>query len=93
MFIYVRVIILKFSSKTDADAMAALAKYEMIHKLEGIISIESVMVSDIQSVAITKWKSKQDADKGSTIYIDQFKKQNNMKIEVFAGERDFIVEK
>lgn len=39
---YVRVIVLKYSSKIDADAMTALAKYEMIHKLEGIISIEVV---------------------------------------------------
>ena len=90
---YVRVIVLKYSSKIDADAMTALAKYEMIHKLEGIISIEVLKISDLQSVAITKWHSKELAEKGGSVYIDKVKKRSNIKVEVYAGERDFIVEK
>ena len=64
---YVRVIALKYSSKIDADAMTALAKYEMIHKLEGIISIEVIKINDLQSIAITKWHSKELAVKNKVI--------------------------
>ena len=36
---YLRVNNIKFVSKIEADAMRALAKYEMIDNLPGIISI------------------------------------------------------
>ena len=87
---YVRVIILKYSSKIDADAMTALAKYEMIHKLEGIISIEVIKISDLQSVAITKWHSKELAEKGGSVYIDKVKQQSNIKVEVYAGKETLL---
>tara|TARA_B100001057_G_scaffold191961_1_gene192862 strand:- start:413 stop:688 length:276 start_codon:yes stop_codon:yes gene_type:complete len=90
---YIRVNILKFQSKIDADAMRALAKYEMLEKLEGIISIETINLSDVKTIAILKFKSKEEAESSKKHYIDHFKKQSNIQVESFEGFRDFIVEK
>lgn len=90
---YVRVNILKFSSKIDADAMRALAKYEMINKLKGLLSIEVIEISDTNSVAILKFTNKEDADNAKPVYIEQMKKNHNIKVEIHEGQRDFIVEK
>ena len=87
---YVRVIVLKNTSKIDADAMTALAKYEIIHKLEGIISIEVIKTSDFHSVTITKWHSKELAEKGGSMYIDKVKKQSNIKVGVYAREKSLL---
>ena len=58
---YIRVVNLKFSSKIDSDAMQALAKHEMINNLPGIISIETFQVSELHSIGILKFDSKESA--------------------------------
>ena len=60
---YIRVVNLKFSSKIDSDAMQALAKHEMINNLPGIISIETFQVSELHSIGILKFDSKESAEK------------------------------
>tara|TARA_B100000989_G_C19380920_1_gene401595 strand:- start:178 stop:456 length:279 start_codon:yes stop_codon:yes gene_type:complete len=90
---FVRVNIIQFSSAIESEAMKALARYEMIKKLEGIISIEVFSISDTKAVAVLKFQSKEALERSRAVYIDNFKKNNNMKIESFEGEREFIVEK
>lgn len=90
---YLRVNNIKFVSKIEADAMRALAKYEMIDNLPGIISIETINVSDLHSIVILKFNDKESADKSRPVYIDKIKQNPNIKVESFEGERDFIVEK
>ena len=90
---YLRVNNIKFVSKIEADAMRALAKYEMIDNLPGIISIETFNVSDLHSIVILKFNDKESADKSRPVYIDKIKQNPNIKVESFEGERDFIVEK
>tara|TARA_X000000950_G_C13584801_1_gene524862 strand:+ start:204 stop:482 length:279 start_codon:yes stop_codon:yes gene_type:complete len=90
---YLRVNNIKFVSKIEADAMRALAKYEMINNLPGIISIETVNVSDLHSVVILKFNDRESAEKSKSVYIDKIKQNPNIKVESFEGERDFIVEK
>ena len=90
---YIRVVNLKFSSKIDSDAMQALAKHEMINNLPGIISIETFQVSELHSIGILKFDSKESAGKSKVVYIDNMKKNPNIRVEIFEGERLFIVEK
>ena len=90
---YMRVNIIKHASKVEADALRALAKYEMINELEGVISIEVIRMNDTNSIAILKFQNKAAAEKSRAVYIDQFKKQSNMKVDSYEGPRDFIVEK
>ena len=90
---YIRVVNLKFSSKIDADAMQALAKHEMINNLPGIISIETFQVSELHSIGILKFDTKESAEKSKVVYIDNMKKNPNIRVEIFEGERLFIVEK
>jgi|TARA_A100001388_G_scaffold84819_1_gene61171 hypothetical protein len=90
---YIRIVNLKFSSKIDSDAMHALAKHEMINNLPGIISIETFHVSELHSIGILKFDSKESAEKSKVVYIDNMKKNPNIRIEIFEGERSFIVEK
>ena len=90
---YIRVVNLKFSSKIDSDAMQALAKHEMINNLPGIISIETFQVSELHSIRILKFDSKESAEKSKVVYIDNMKKNPNIRVEIFEGERLFIVEK
>ena len=89
---YIRVVNLKFSSKIDSDAMQALAKYEMINNLPGIISIETFQVNELHSIGILKFDSKESAEKSKVVYIDNMKNPN-IRVEIFEGERLFIVEK
>ena len=72
---YLRVNNIKFSSKIEADAMKALAKYEMINNIPGIISIEVVSVSELHSIVILKFESKEHAEKSKEIYINKFDKK------------------
>lgn len=88
---FIRVNIFKFASKIDADAMNALAKYEMINTIPGIISIEVIKISDTSYVAMLKFKSAEDAKQSP--YIDSLKKNPNLKIESYEGNRAYIVEK
>ncbi len=90
---HLRINHIKFASKIDADAMKALAKYEMIENLKGIISIEVVSISEVEAIAILKFHTKEDEENSRSVYIEQFKKQSNIKVESFTGSRDFIVEK
>ena len=90
---YVRVNILKFSSKIDADAMKALAKYEMINTLKGLLSIEVISINETNSVAILKFATKEDAENSKPVYVEQMKQNNNIKVEIHEGKREFIVEK
>lgn len=90
---YLRVNNIKFSSKIEADAMRALAKYEMINNIPGILSIEVINVSDLHSVVILKFENQDAAEKSKEIYINKLKQNPNLKVESFEGNRDFIVEK
>ena len=90
---YIRVVNLKFSSKIDSDAMQALAKHEMINNLPGILSIETFQVSELHSIGILKFDSKESAEKSTVVYIDNLKNNQNIRVEIFEGERLFIVEK
>ena len=62
---YIRIVNLKFTSKIDADAMQALAKYEMINNLPGIMSIETIQVSELHSIGILKFENKESAEKSA----------------------------
>lgn len=88
-----RINIFKFSSAMDAEALKALAKYEMINKLEGVISIEVVSLNETNAIAILKFQNKEAAENSRSVYIDQLKKNSNIKVESYEGARDFIVEK
>ena len=90
---YIRVNNITFSSKIEADAMKSLAKHEMINTIPGIISIESIEISETQSVVILKFDSKESAEKSKAIYINKMKENPNIKIQSFEGPRDFIREK
>ncbi len=90
---FVRVVNIKFSSKIEADAMHALAKHEMINNLPGILSIEVISISELHSIAINKFDNKESADKSKEVYINNMKSNPNIKVEIFEGDRSFIVEK
>ncbi len=90
---FVRIVNIKFASKIDADAMHALAKHEMINNLPGILSIEIIKITDLHSIAVNKFDSKDSAEKSKEIYINNMKSNPNIKVEIYEGERSFIVEK
>ena len=90
---FFRVNIINFASKIDADAMQALAKHEMINNLPGIMSIETIQVSELHSIGILKFENKESAEKSKEVYINNMKKNPNIRVEIFEGERLFIVEK
>ena len=90
---YIRITNIKFSSKIEADAMRALTKYEMLDNIEGLLSIETVFVTELHALAILKFQNKEFAEKSKEIYINKMKKNPNIKVETFEGPRDFIVEK
>ena len=86
---YIRVNNITFSSKIEADAMKSLAKHEMINTIPGIISIESIEISETQSVVILKFDSKESAEKiKAKIESDASKKAetmlNDAKIQINA---------
>ncbi len=91
--VFVRVVNIKFSSKIEADAMHALAKHEMINNLPGVLSIEIIKISDLHSIAVNKFDSSESAEKSKEIYIKNMKSNPNIKVEIYEGERSFIVEK
>ena len=90
---FVRVVNIKFSSKIEADAMHSLAKHEMINNLPGVLSIELISITELHSIAINKFDNKESADKSKEIYINKMKSNPNIKVEIFEGDRSFIVEK
>ena len=90
---YVRVNNITFASKIEADAMKALAKYEMLDSVPGMISIELIHITDVHSVVIIKFDTKESAEQSKTMYIDKMKQNPNIKIQSFEGPREFIQEK
>ena len=90
---FVRIVNIKFASKIDADAMHALAKHEMINNLPGILSIEIIKITDLHSIAVNKFDSNDSAEKSKEIYINNMKSNPNIKVEIYEGEKSFIVEK
>ena len=69
------------------------AEHELINKLPGILSVEVVRISQIHSIVINKFESKESAEKSKEIIINKMKQNPNIKIETFEGERSFIKEK
>ena len=90
---YLRIVNLKFASEIEADAMHAFAEYELLDKLQGILSIEVVRITKLHSIVINKFESKKYADESKEIIINKMKQNPNIKVEVFEGERSFIKEK
>ena len=90
---YIRIVNLKFSSTIEADAMSALAKYELINVLPGIVSIEVVKITELHSIAINKFDTKESAEQSKELIINKLKSNPNVKVEVFEGQRSFIIEK
>ena len=90
---FIRIVNIKFSSKIEADAMNALAKHELINVLQGIISIEVIRVTELHSVVINKFDSKESAEKSKELVINKLKLNSNIKVEIFEGNRSFIIEK
>lgn len=90
---FLRINNIKFSSTIEADSMRALAKYEMIDNIPGILSIESINISELHTIVILKFDTEESAKKSREIYINKMKKNPNLRVESFEGARDFIVEK
>ena len=55
---FIRIVNVKFASEIEADAMHAFAEHELINKLPGILSVEVVRISQIHSIVINKFESK-----------------------------------
>ena len=70
---FIRIVNLKFSSNIESDAMHALAKHELINILPGIISIEVIKISELHSIAINKFASKESADESRDVIINKLK--------------------
>jgi len=90
---YIRVNNITFASKIEADAMKALAKYEMLDSVPGMKSIELIQITDVHSVVIIKFDTKESAEQSKSMYIDKMKQNPNIKIQSFEGHREFIQEK
>ena len=90
---FIRIVNIKFSSKIEADAMNALAKHELINVLQGIISIEVIRITELHSVVINKFDSKESAEKSKELVINKLKSNSNIKVEIYEGDRSFIIEK
>ena len=73
--------------------MNALAKYELINILPGIVSIEVVKITELHSIAINKFDTKESAEQSKDLIINKLKSNPNVKVEVFEGQRSFIIEK
>jgi len=91
--VFIRIVNIRFSSKIEADAMNALAKHELINVLKGIISIEIIHITELHSVVINKFDSKESAEKSKELVINKLKSNSNIKVEIFEGNRSFIIEK
>ena len=57
------------------------------------MSIETIQVSELHSIGILKFENKESAEKSKEVYINNMKKNPNIRVEIFEGERLFIVEK
>ncbi len=90
---FIRIVNIRFSSKIEADAMNALAKHELINVLQGIISIEVIRITELHSVVINKFDSEESAEKSKELVINKLKSNSNIKVEIFEGNRSFIIEK
>ena len=73
--------------------MKALAKYEMLDSVPGMKSIELIQITDVHSVVIIKFDTKESAEQSKSMYIDKMKQNPNIKIQSFEGHREFIQEK
>ena len=73
--------------------MNASAKHELINVLQGIISLEVVRITELYSVVINKFDSKESAEKSKELVINKLKSNLNIKVEIFEGNRSFIIEK
>ena len=93
VIVFIRIVNIKFSSKIEADAMNALAKHELINVLPGILSIEVVRITDLHSIVVNKFDSKESAEKSKELVINKLKSNSNIKVEIFEGNRSFIIEK
>ena len=93
VIVFIRVVNIKFSSKIEADAMNALAKHELINVLPGILSIEVVRITDLHSIVVNKFDPKESAEKSKELVINKLKSNSNIKVEIFEGNRSFIIEK
>lgn len=90
---YIRIVNIKFASEIEADAMHAYAEHELINKLEGILSVETVRISKLHSVVINKFDSQESAEQSKELIINKMKQNPNIKVEVYEGKRSFIKEK
>ena len=77
---FIRVVNIKFSSKIEADAMNALAKHELINVLPGILSIEVVRITDLHSIVVNKFDSKESAEKSKELVINKLKSNLILKL-------------
>ena len=57
------------------------AKHEMINNLPGILSIEIIKITDLHSIAVNKFDSKDSAE-NQEIYINNMKSNPNIKVEI-----------
>lgn len=90
---YIRIVNIKFASEIEADAMHAYAEHELINKLEGILSVETVRISKLHSIVINKFDSQESAEQSKALIINKMKQNPNIKVEVYEGKRSFIKEK
>tara|TARA_Y100000589_G_C27143651_1_gene625855 strand:+ start:1432 stop:1710 length:279 start_codon:yes stop_codon:yes gene_type:complete len=90
---FVRINTFKYASKMQADATRALIKYEVIKNLEGIVSIEVIDVTETHLIGIFRYESEEAAKKGYKVYVENLKKEANLKFESIEGARAFYIEK
>ena len=69
---YIRIVNIKFASEIEADAMHAYAEHELINKLEGILSVETVRISKLHSIVINKFDSQESAEQSKALIINKY---------------------
>ena len=62
----------------------------MINNLPGIISIETFHVSELHSIGILKFDSKESAEKSKVVYIDNMKKIQTLELK-FLKVKDHLL--
>ena len=90
---HIRINTFKHQSKIAADGTRAILKYEVLQNIQGLLSIEVVNISDTHIVGIFKYENIEMANKGAKIYVENLKKESNLKFETVEGPRAFYVEK
>ena len=71
---FLRINTFNYASKMQSDAARALIKYEIMDKLDGIVSLEVLDVSDSHFIGVFRYDNKESADKGSKVYVENLKK-------------------